>query len=387
MISQIQRTSVPEQYLIAAGADPDTSVFFDIETNGFRPESSRLYLIGVCAHRSGGWEIHQWLCEQPEEEPVLLQSFLAFLGGFRNVIHFNGNHFDIPYLRKKVQQYNLPDPFENLCSIDLYLDFKPLRRFLSLEKMNQKSLETFLGIQRKDLYDGGQLIPVYRTFTHTKDPSLRHLLLLHNVEDVQGMGTLLRFYSYLHLAEGGFSIPEPQSCPACRQFEDALEWKLVPNLPVPVPVHVQHPVFPDAELSAAENEIRIHVPVMEGTLKYYLDSYKDYYYLPAEDMAIHKSVAAAVSPAWRKKATKETCYVKKEGLFIPCPCSFQETVFKSHLKDRSGWMTLPDLFENPKKTGDFLIGYSRALLKEFLDRPHRERFSVQEQGAAETGQP
>ena len=34
-------------------------------------------------------------------------------------------------------------------------------------------------------------------------------------------------------------------------------------------------------------------------------------------MAIHKSVAEFVDPAFRKRATKATCYTHQNGIFIP----------------------------------------------------------------------
>ena len=40
---------------------------------------------------------------------------------------------------------------------------------------------------------------------------------------------------------------------------------------------------------------------------YYLD-YKNYYYLPNEDMAVHKSVAVSVDRTHREKAAPENCY-------------------------------------------------------------------------------
>lgn len=56
---------------------------------------------------------------------------------------------------------------------------------------------------------------------------------------------------------------------------------------------------------------------IRDTLKYFYPDYQNYYYLPEEDMAIHKSIADSVDPSYRKKATKNTCYTKKAGIFLP----------------------------------------------------------------------
>ena len=59
--------------------------------------------------------------------------------------------------------------------------------------------------------------------------------------------------------------------------------------------------------------------LFQGTLKFYFPDPENYYYLPAEDRAIHRSVAEFVAKAHRKKATKQTAYERCEGLFLPIP--------------------------------------------------------------------
>ena len=54
-----------------------------------------------------------------------------------------------------------------------------------------------------------------------------------------------------------------------------------------------------------------------GELKYFYSNYRDYYYLPIEDTAIHKSVGEYVDKTARVKATARTCYTRKQGLFLP----------------------------------------------------------------------
>ncbi len=65
------------------------------------------------------------------------------------------------------------------------------------------------------------------------------------------------------------------------------------------------------------NRARIRLPIVEAELKHFFDNYKDYYYLPDEDMCVLKSVAHAVSPDHRENAKKETCYIRYSGFFIP----------------------------------------------------------------------
>ena len=60
-----------------------------------------------------------------------------------------------------------------------------------------------------------------------------------------------------------------------------------------------------------------NIALFQGELKYFYSNYKDYYYLPMEDTAIHKSVGEYVDRDARTKATARTCYTKKQGLFLP----------------------------------------------------------------------
>ena len=60
----------------------------------------------------------------------------------------------------------------------------------------QKDWEQFLGLNREDKYDGGQLIAVYKDYLMSKDEDLLHNLLLHNEDDLLGMKYLLPLFSY-----------------------------------------------------------------------------------------------------------------------------------------------------------------------------------------------
>ena len=57
---------------------------------------------------------------------------------------------------------------------------------------------------------------------------------------------------------------------------------------------------------------RLRVRLFEGELRFFYDgSPKDYYYLPAEDIAVHKSIASAVDKEHRVQANASNCYGKK----------------------------------------------------------------------------
>ena len=72
-----------------------------------------------------------------------------------------------------------------------------------------------------------------------------------------------------------------------------------------------------ADLLLSGRTVRLRVPVYEMAPYYFFEDYKNYYYLPVEDKAIHKSLATFVSKEFRKPATRETARQQKSGSFLP----------------------------------------------------------------------
>ena len=73
-------------------------------------------------------------------------------------------------------------------------------------------------------------------------------------------------------------------------------------------------------------------------------NYKDYYYLPEEDTAIHKSVAFYVDKNYRTKAKAATCYSKKTGCFLPQHQVVVSPYFKLEYHDKITYFELTDEF-------------------------------------------
>ena len=84
-------------------------------------------------------------------------------------------------------------------------------------------------------------------------------------------------------------------------------------------------------------------------LKYFYSNYKDYYYLPAEDTAMHKSIAEFVDKAHRQKATKANCYTKKPGQFLPQWTLLFAPYFKKSYEDKDVYFELTDNFKTSRK--------------------------------------
>ena len=112
---------------------------------------------------------------------------------------------------------------------------------------------------------------------------------------------------------------------------------------------------------------RLRIRLFEGTLKFFFDHPEDYYYLPAEDMAIHKSVASYVDKEFRKKATASNCYTKKDAIFVPQYETLITPFFKESNKDKLSYFELTLEFLD---SDSLLFQYTRHVFRHFLTEKH-----------------
>lgn len=322
----------------------EDALFFDIETTGFSPASTSLYLVG-CAKRCGdSMVIEQYFAEIPEEESTILSSFIKLLENYQTLITFNGIGFDIPYIKAKCDQYNIYKNFANKDYIDLFKIVSSLKFLLKLPDYKQKTIENFLGIHREDVFDGGQLINVYQEYVRRPSEYQMDFLKQHNYEDVLGMLDLLPILSYSNLLKGRYSLYSVESN-VYTDYDGNPQKELIFFLEndVSIPKRVSYG-YNEFYLTCNGNESRIVVKLYDGTLKYFFENYKDYYYLPEEDRAIHKDVASSVDKAYRKQATAATCYTKKTSIFLPQYKIVTEPAFSKERKDKVSYFELTDEF-------------------------------------------
>lgn len=373
----------PDRYTFHQPLDQIT--FFDIETTGLSAKTASIYLIGAMHYDShaGSWKLAQWFADDYQSEPRILEAFFSYLERFTYLYHFNGCTFDIPFVTAKCEKHGIVPPpkvsamLENTISsrtwdpapanIDLLKEIRPLKKRLGLAKANQTYLEHWLELNREDIYNGGQLIKVYSEYMQQKilhkekGAELEKLLLLHNHDDIAGMIHVCSMLSYQEF----FSPSEPKTVTVSNLTSD----HLIIELPVQFPrkVTLEHS-FPtaDTEEPPLENGIltldktaaTLSLPLYHGTLKYFFPDHKDYYYLPQEDTAIHKSIAQFVDASCRRKATAANCYTKKEGIFLPSlsakePAVKENCFYYAH-KAKPAFYLPPD---DPDDMKQFLSSY------------------------------
>lgn len=322
----------------------DHSIFFDIETTGFSPARSSLYMIG-CARRAGKYIcVDQFFAEKPEEEKLILTAFLELLKQYDTIISFNGVGFDVPYLKAKCDTYHLSENFKEYHYLDIFKCVSELKFLLKLPNYKQKTIESFLGLSRDDRQTGGELINVYQEYIqHPTEEGLR-LLYLHNYEDVIGMIDLLPILSYLEIFNGQYSILSTR-IDAYHTYDGTTGNELIITMQndYPVPKRISHKLD-SFYLMISKSRTSIRIPVFEGELRYFYPNYKDYYYLPAEDIAIHKSVASYVDKEYRQNACAANCYNRKSGSFLPQYSNIMQPEFRKEYKDKITYFEVTDDF-------------------------------------------
>lgn len=339
------------------------SVFFDIETTGFSRTSAHVYLIGCGIRKGGTLQIIQWFAEQPQEEAELISSFLELLSDYDTLISYHGTGFDLPFLKSRCQHHNLSEQLGKFRHLDLYQKIFPFKSTLKLPDLKLKTLENFLSLPRQDLYSGGELIRVYQDYVKSPEAEACQMLKLHNLEDVAGMIQLLPCLAYPELFEGNFSIVSCRTN-TYKTYEGIpeSEWilELRADLPLPKPLSFQKN---NIYLTGQGRQVKLRTRLYQGELKYFYSNYKDYYYLPTEDMAIHKSVASYVDKEHRRQASAADCYSKKSGCFLS---QFQEIfspALRQEYRDKISYFELTEDFatsaEALKKYALHLLAYAK----------------------------
>ena len=188
--------------LLTGGQDPKDAVFMDIETTGFNRTYDTVYLVGYLYYEGGEFFLEQHLIESVREEPSLVEAFCEKLKGFKTIITFNGDMFDLPFMENRHHLLHVTAAFPSLVSIDLYRRYRPYVKTFGWENGKLKTIERFLGIYREDVFSGGELIEVYKEYVGKKKfapeeaERLKEMLLLHNEEDITDMVPVMNLFTF-----------------------------------------------------------------------------------------------------------------------------------------------------------------------------------------------
>lgn len=292
-------------------------LFIDIETTGFLSSSSSIYLIGCAYFHDSNWCIKQFFASNEDEESTILQAFFDFAKAFSFIIHYNGNTFDLPFIKNKAEKYGLSNTLDGVNGLDIYKRITAYKNLLKLPDCKLKTIELYLGIERDDIYNGGELISVYSDYLSSRDYNLYQILMQHNSDDMKGMLEILPILSYYDLFNDELTATKVQAS-SYQDVNGVPRKELLINFsfdtPIPNPISF---MGRGCHCKISDNHGTLIVPIYEEELKYFYANYKDYYYLPLEDNALHKSIASFVDKDFREQAKASNCYTRKISEYLP----------------------------------------------------------------------
>lgn len=351
--------------------DGSGSLYVDIETTGLSRKNSMIYMIGCLYPEGSHLHLTQWFNDDGQSEKDMLSAFLALVSEQESqIVSFNGNQFDLPFMEYHCQQHGLDVDFSLWDSLDYYQVLRPYQPLFALERGRQKDWERFLGLAREDRFSGGDLIRVYKDCLKKPSAASRKDLLLHNKEDLVGLARLRPLLAYPAVWNGEFTIDELEA----GDQGDTLKIRCSCKQPVPVPM-VFHDMEPLSAFEIGNSRCSFTLPLVDGELKHYFEDPTQYYYLPAEDRAIHRSVGRYVEKEYRTPANRSNCYIRKKGIFVPLPqakklygfeagkhMSYDSiTLYKKDYKEEETYLEFDEIFGQPPEN---IVGYLTDLLHE-----------------------
>ena len=322
---------------------PEEAVYFDIETTGFSADVTALYLIGCIYYEAGKWMLIQWFAEDNKSEKEALSAFSDFIKDKKYLICYNGTTFDMPYLTKKYEKHSLTFEAYKYEIIDFYRVFSSYRQFLGLNGLKQKEVEAYLGIIREDKYSGGELVEWYAKFLKlrfsdsSEKEEIYKTLILHNSDDLAGLARLTKLYNFIKELETLINSGDELEID-CKV--DDTTGKIILSTKVDFDILRKDDLRGDGFSGCfidenTANRIDLTLDMYETELKLFYKDYKNYYYLPKEDMVIHKSLAAFVDKENKVKASASNCYTRQRGSFIKLFKATTLPVFKSEYADKT----------------------------------------------------
>lgn len=349
-------------------------LLLDIETTGLSRANNHIYIVGLgritlSSDGNSILKIKQFFSESNDDEGSVLSAFNDQVRPEDIIVTFNGNRFDIPFLNARLDKYSYPQIDKN-STLDLYKVVKSMSGLITLPNFKQKTVEEYLGIHRKDVFSGLELITVYKNYVKHPTKDSLSALLLHNMEDVKGMVDLFSLFTYQakfnnYLDDVIVTVNE------CKENEytafdgsDMKEYLIMfetnNDFPANISINGSNLFF---RLNGTSG--RISLKLYQGELCHYIEDYKNYFYLPLEDSVIHKDLAMFVDKNHREKATAENCRIKKDSSFIPAYhdeltyMGKKLPVFKESPKSKDLYIEFNDSY---MKDNSFIQEYIRSIL-------------------------
>ena len=221
-----------------------------------------------------GVRLISWISEQESDEYEMLTALSDALDSIRRIITFNGNAFDLPHLHQKYKAFDLMDPLQGKQYLDLMLRLKPISRFLALPSGKLADFAGFLHLAQPDASDEAS----FRFHPGAEDK--------HEASTPNDALYTLECMSLLHYAD---FLDQGARIREVTTDEERVIFRLhyPDGFPVGFSVHDSgfHLRFSE------DGTVLLSSRICNGSIRYYHTDVKNYWYLPLEGYAIHKSAA------------------------------------------------------------------------------------------------
>ena len=166
--------------------------FFDIETTGLSRGHSDIISVTVLLMENSTYKIYQLYCENKIDEKEVLKYLKDLVKLKKYVITYNGNNFDIPFIKNKCSKYDLIFDLDFFIKIDLYSDMRNIRNKIDLNNLKLKTVEEFFKIKRDDTITGQDVLILYEAYCIEPRKEFSEIILQHNYEDVYNLPILFK---------------------------------------------------------------------------------------------------------------------------------------------------------------------------------------------------
>ncbi|MBR5635494.1 MAG: ribonuclease H-like domain-containing protein [Pseudobutyrivibrio sp.] len=330
----------------------ENTIFFDIECTGLSPRKSFIYLIGYAYREGNNITITQLLANEESEELEIIEEFEKVLCKYDKLLGFNSTRFDESFIVERCRKYKFNTSIKSKHHIDMYLASTKAKCLLDLPNYKQKTIEEFLGLNRDDKYNGGELIPVYQHYSLIRDEESKNLILLHNYEDINGMIYILDIMSYSDIFNSNLRYISHDIDDEKLRFEIELDF----SLPKSINKIRDYGIY-----IIKENRIYVTLNLFNGSLFTFLPDYKNYYYLINDDIIVPKSLGESIDKNCRRPATRKDCKVQANGTFLCLPDKIDVgtslRTFRHDYESKENYIDIKDLRE------ELLIKITRYMLK------------------------
>lgn len=163
---------------------------FDIETTGLSRTKDFMYMFGICEKKYNKLIFTQYYIEDENQEKKLILKINNLLKE-KEIISYNGDRFDFPFIRKKASKYNI-----FLCdfkNIDIYREFQKLNFFLNEKSLKAINLGKRLGLDVHDYVNQNEMPKVFKMYQKIKDKEILSKLIYHNYIDLKVLSSIYEY--------------------------------------------------------------------------------------------------------------------------------------------------------------------------------------------------